>query len=206
MVDGIPLYAPSAGTIGSSGLPDAGFEVLLPRVEGFAANVQKIVLAATANEWDQVRATLSAVPLDYQSTELGKYAAILGDDAYTALGLKRDYLSAVKALTRALTGATSGNEQEAESAIKAAELMQASMQSLLDLVPPAVVSQVRAREKALAKAIAREEKVAQEKAEAEQKAAQEKAEEARMADLVEKAMANYDPLMRIDEFDQMGGG
>lgn len=195
-VDGIPLYAPSAGTIGSSGLPDDGFEVLLPRVEGFAANVDAAVKAARENDWDKVRAALSAVPLDYQSSNLGKYAAILGDDAYTALGFKRDYLSGTQALTSALAGAASGNEKQAERAIMAAELMQSSMRSLLDLVPPAVISQVRAREKALANAIAREEKAAQEKAER-------KAEEKRMADVVEKAMANFDSLN--EEFDQTGG-
>jgi hypothetical protein len=191
-VDGIPLYAPSAGTIGSLGLPDEGFEVLLPRVEGFAANVDAVVEAAHRADWDRVRAALLAVPLEFQSSNLGKYAAILGEDAYTALGHKRDYLSGMKALTSALTGATSGNEKEAERAVKAAELMQSSMRSLLDLVPPIIVSQVRAREKALADAVPRDEK-----------AAREKAEEARMADLIEKAKANYDSIN--DEFDQMGG-
>jgi hypothetical protein len=175
-------------------LPDDGFEVLLPKIEGFVANVEAAVLAARANEWDQVRAALAVVPPDYQSSSLGKYAAILGDDAYTALGLKRDYFSGMKALTSALPGAASGNEKEAERAVKAAELMQTSMKSLLNLVPAAVVSQVRAREKALAKAVAREEK-----------AAHAKAEEARMADLVQKAMANYDSMMTNQELDQMGG-
>ena len=191
-VDGIPLYAPAAGTFGNPGLPDEGFETLLPRVEGFASNAAAAVDAARNAEWDRIREVLAAVPVKYQSTNLGKYAAILGDDAYTALSLKSEYLSGIQALSSAVGPASAGNQKEAERAIKAAELMQSSLQSLLELVPPTVVAQVRAREKALAKALAREEKEAREKAEAERLAAQ-----------AREAMVGGQPML-LDEDDQMG--
>jgi len=156
MVDGIPLYAPSAGTIGSSGLPDEGFETLLPKVEGLATNAAAALEAANVGDWDRVRDALSAATPADQTTNLGKFAAILGDDAYTALGLKREYQAAAAALGSAAAHAAAGDAKEAERAVKAAELMDLSIQELLDLVPAPVVTQVRAREKALAKAIARE--------------------------------------------------
>lgn len=165
-VDGIPLYAPSAGAIGSSPFPNEGFEVLLPRLEGFASNAAATYDAARAANWDGVSAALAAVSLDYQAMNMGKLATILGDDAYDALALKREYLSAVGKLRPAATAAAAGDEEEAARAVQAAELMSSSLRAMLELVPPPVVAQVRAREKAIVRAIAREEEAASRAADA----------------------------------------
>ena len=51
--------------------------------------------------------------------------------------------------------ATSGGGEEAARAVKAAEVMSSSLDSMLALVPPKVVAQVRKREQALAALAAR---------------------------------------------------
>mmetsp|Transcript_45565 Transcript_45565/g.143340 ORF Transcript_45565/g.143340 Transcript_45565/m.143340 type:complete len:212 (-) Transcript_45565:157-792(-) len=154
-VDGLPLYAPKPGAIGGSAYPEEGFEALLPRVEGFAAGAAAALAAAKASDWDSLSAATSPAALAYQSAQLGKFASILGDDAYTALTLKREYLQGVSALSAAVASAASGGGEEAARAVKAAEVMSSSLDSMLALVPPKVVAQVRKREQALAALAAR---------------------------------------------------
>ena len=76
-------------------------------------------------------------------------ASILGDEAYTALGLKAQFEAAAKALAKAAA------KQEAAAARGAVGDLKASVGEVLALIPAEVVKEVVKREQKLAEAARR---------------------------------------------------
>jgi len=141
IVEGIPLYAPGEKVM----LPDAGFETYLPKLETLRDDVLPSLSKAVAElDWS-VAAQLANADQNAQQMKLfGSTAALLGDDAYTALSIKARYSAASKRLQRALAEQAQG---DAQLLVKE---MDASLNEFIGLIPKVVVDQVRAREAKLA--------------------------------------------------------
>ena len=135
LVDGIPLYAPGD----KISLPEAGFEVWLPRMEAIRdVQLPALRAAADASDWPTVEAALSPSVLKEQLTTFGNLASILGDEAYTAVGIKALYTASAKKLQ-----ASVGKRDDALKRVGELELC---VTQTLALVPAPVVQQVRERE------------------------------------------------------------
>lgn len=146
LVDGIPLYAPGEGIL----LPEAGFEVFLPRIEMLRDQaLPALKQAVVDNDWRRAAELASADNLKRQMSDFGRIAALLGDDAYTVLALKAQYGAAAKRLQQALVAA-SVSQSDAQQCIAD---MDAKTTEVINLVPKVVVDQVRQREKMLANAL-----------------------------------------------------
>lgn len=139
-VDGIPLYAPGDQV----NLPKAGFEYWLPRVEALQTAIPSLRLACTTADWPAAAQLLSSETIAAQLSTLGGTASILGDDAYTAIGIKQRWAQAAKRLQGLLIGDKPPNQQAALQAVAELELC---VQDMLALIPPSVVRQVRELEK-----------------------------------------------------------
>ena len=97
LVEGIPLYAPGDKIL----TPDAGFETYLPLLYRVRDSIPPLEAAVTDGDWAAV-----ARGADAKASEaaiIANTASILGDEAYTALGLKAQFEAAAKALAKAAT-------------------------------------------------------------------------------------------------------
>ena len=140
-VDGIPLYAPGDAML----LPDAGFETYLPMLEVLRdVSLPSLKVALSEADWTAAAQKTSGDILQQQSKVFGATAALLGDEAYTALQFKSRYTAAAKRLQRSLA---EQNKGDAELLVNE---MDASLREFIALIPKVVVDQVRAREKKLA--------------------------------------------------------
>jgi len=156
-VEGLPLYAPSSGSLGGgvgSGFPDKGFETLLPQVEAMKANIPALREAVAREDWAPVAAAFSAEASLQAGRVLGDYAGILGDEAYTAIGLKAQFLASSKKLAALVLAVSSGGRPSGDPSTSEALAQLSSLnrilEELLALTPPVVVEQVRTYEKRLA--------------------------------------------------------
>ena len=149
IVDGIPLYAPGD----QIQLPEAGFETFLPQVEQLCDSALPMLKELiSVSDYDAAARFVLRDALSQQLDTFGNMASILGDEAYTAVGIKSRYRQAAKQLQAALIA----SPIRQDVALKRAGEMQACANELRDLVPDVVVRQVREREKMLAAAIAKE--------------------------------------------------
>ncbi|KAL1521618.1 hypothetical protein AB1Y20_021277 [Prymnesium parvum] len=139
MVEGIPLYAPSSGTAP----PEEGFEALLPRTEKIRDGMPALLEAIEGRDWAAVQALESAAILEKQLASLGSIASILGDEAYTAVALKREFASSAKRLIQ--TAAES--PEQSSDALAAGRRMERAVSEIVALVPQPVVDQVREYER-----------------------------------------------------------
>ena len=140
-VEGIPLYAPGSSVL----LPEAGFETYLPRLESLRDDIlPSLSKAVSESDWPAAAQLANADLLAQQLKTFGSTAALLGDDAYTALSVKARYGAAAKRLQRALAEQSQG---DAQLLVKE---MDTSVNEFTGLIPKVVVDQVRAREQKLA--------------------------------------------------------
>eukprot|EP00310_Coccolithus_braarudii_P023551 CAMPEP_0183341164 /NCGR_PEP_ID=MMETSP0164_2-20130417/7452_1 /TAXON_ID=221442 /ORGANISM="Coccolithus pelagicus ssp braarudi, Strain PLY182g" /LENGTH=246 /DNA_ID=CAMNT_0025511399 /DNA_START=13 /DNA_END=753 /DNA_ORIENTATION=+ len=150
VVDGIPLYAPMSGTLNGgigSGFPDKGFETLLPQVEAIRDWLPALAEAIESGDWARVTAALSGTALANQAETLGSMAAILGDEAYTVLGFKGQYMAAAKRIAQTAAKGASGGDAGVETALGELKTLRLSISGIIDLVPPVIVEKVRAYER-----------------------------------------------------------
>ncbi len=139
-VDGIPLYAPGD----KFKLPDEGFEVQLPRLEGLRSRmIPALRFALEKSDWEAAAMQIGPDALSFQLRVLGDTASILGDEAYTALGLKAQYGSAAKRLQAAVVSAKQAD------ALREVATLDATLSDYIALVPTSVVELVRERERML---------------------------------------------------------
>ena len=154
-----PLYAPGDKIL----TPDAGFETYLPLLYRVRDSIPPLEAAVTDGDWAAV-----ARGADAKASEaaiIANTASILGDEAYTALGLKAQFEAAAKALAKAAT------KQEAAAARGAVGDLKASVGEVLALIPAEVVQEVVKRERKLAELRAAEEAAAAAKRRAAEEAA-----------------------------------
>ena len=159
LVEGIPLYAPGDKIL----TPDAGFETYLPLLYRVRDSIPPLEAAVTDGDWAAV-----ARGADAKASEaaiIANTASILGDEAYTALGLKAQFEAAAKALAKAAA------KQEAAAARGAVGELKASVGEVLALIPAEVVKEVVKREQKLAELRAAEEAAAAAKRKAAEAAA-----------------------------------
>ena len=159
LVEGIPLYAPGDKIL----TPDAGFETYLPLLYRVRDSIPPLEAAVADGDWAAV-----ARGADAKASEaaiIANTASILGDEAYTALGLKAQFEAAAKALAKAAT------KQEAAAARGAVGDLKASVGEVLALIPAEVVQEVVKRERKLAELRAAEEAAAAAKRKAAEAAA-----------------------------------
>ena len=135
-VDGIPFYAPVSG----AGLPDEGFESLLPRVEAIKSSIPMLREAAASGEWEQILTAQTPSIIDGQLRTLGSMASILGDEAYTALSLKSQYATAAR---RLMAVASEPAERSTTRALATVDELDLCISKTLGLVPEVVVKQVK---------------------------------------------------------------
>ena len=144
LVDGIPLYAPGD----QFALPDVGFETMLPMLEVIRdVELAGMHDAIVRGDLDAAAAALAPARLDRQLDALGNTASILGDEAYTALSLKVKYASSAKRVQTRLSSTTTSSETDL---LRNVDELEAILNEYINLIPPAVVKQVRARERRLA--------------------------------------------------------
>ena len=141
LVEGIPLYAPGDAYM----LPEAGFETFLPKLEALRdSSIPALKLALSEQDWAAATQLTGPDVLKQQLAALGSTAALLGDEAYTALAFKARYAAAAKRLQRSLA---ERNQGDAGLLINE---MESSVGDFVALIPQVVVDQVRAREQKLA--------------------------------------------------------
>ena len=98
-VDGIPLYAPGDQAM----LPKDGFEKWLPITEQLRDSIlPKLREAISNSDYETAAQLVSPAALTQQLEAFGRLASILGDEAYTALGIKSRYRNAATQLQKAL--------------------------------------------------------------------------------------------------------
>ena len=141
-VDGIPFYAPGD----QIALPEAGFEYFLPRLEAVSSQtLPKLRAAVESSDWAAARQTFGTTTSSEHLALLGGTASILGEEAYTGLGLKAEYAAAAKKLLAILAAA---DPSQKEAQLVAGQLDDV-FRRYLALIPDVVVREVRAREKKL---------------------------------------------------------
>lgn len=146
-VDGIPFYAPGD----QFALPEAGFETFLPRTERLRDQILPALRSAlAAGEYDSAARFVLPAELDQQAEVFGNMASILGDEAYTAVGIKARYRASAKKLQATLIA----TPIRQDDALRSAGEMEACVNELVALVPDVVVQQVRQREEKLRQAAA----------------------------------------------------
>ena len=144
-VEGLPFYAPGDQIL----LPKAGFEYWLPRVEAMRDRMLPALRrAVTDADWTAAAQYLSKDALDAQLKTFGSTASILGDEAYTAVGIKQQYAAAAQRLQRTVVAG------DGKGSLEAVGDMEQRVVEFLALVPSSVVDQVRALEKEAAAAAA----------------------------------------------------
>lgn len=166
LVDGIPLCKSLATTrvigcgvtqrtIESCALPDApgdkinlpevGFEVQLPLLEGYRDRTLPALRGALERaDWEGAAKEIGVEAVTQQLKVLGDTASILGDEAYTALSVKSRYAATVKKVQAAVVA---GRQEEA---LREVGNLDATLREYIGLVPSSVVDLVRKREQRLA--------------------------------------------------------
>ena len=160
-VDGIPLYAPGEEIL----LPKAGFEYWLPVLSALKeAQLPTLRAAVGKSDWQTAARFVTPEAIEVQLKTFGSMASILGDDAYTAIGIKQRYGKAIKQLQSVVVADTPSET----TALEVVSSLEACASELYALVPTPVIEQVKAREAAIRNLKAAEEAAAAPRAEAPQ--------------------------------------
>ena len=114
-------------------------QVLLPRMEVLREALKGVRAAAIRADWDDVTAAASADAAKRDSATFGRFASILGDEAYTVLNLKSRYAGVMVRLGKV----ANGRPDPPDGALKEIDEAIGIVSDAIALVPAAVVKQVR---------------------------------------------------------------
>ena len=143
LVDGVPFYAPGD----KFQVPAVGFEFWLPKIEELNTRTLPALRATVdKSDWRAAALYLSKDAVSVQLQTLGSTASIMGDEAYTALGIKAKYGKALARLQQTIVADTPSQPD----ALGIVSELEACVAELLGLIPQSVVDQVRKLEQAKA--------------------------------------------------------